>query len=530
MKTFLILFLFCAANSFAQVGISWQSYYRGPDSLTDRGTTMVRDNSGNLYVVGLSSRESTGSDILTLKYSSSGVFQWARTYNGSDSSSDAGKGVAVDNAGNVYVIGTVQNANADAVLIKYDPSGTQQWVKTHNGTGNGYDEFNDVYVDGAGNIYAVGNIRNTNSDLLAVKYNTSGALLWQVAYNSGTSNEDGLSVTVSDSGNVFVSGSTASTGSTYVDMLIIKINSSGITQWGRTYAGVGIGVDEAFSVAVGDSGNVYITGDSYGGTGTNYDVTTIKYGLDGTRKWVVKYSPPGYQRGTKVLTDASGNVYVQATTGDYTLIKYGSDGEQKWISHYNGPQNYIDEPSDMCMDTHGNIYMTGYSEDTAATDGSFYPHSATVKFSPQGALVWSILDTSYSLALGMTSDNNGNVYVTGDISAGFSNTQIQTIAYSSSVGINQISSGVPSGFSLAQNYPNPFNPSTKIKFEIPAITHLKLAVYDITGREVAVLVNKELNAGTYEYLMDAHSLSAGVYFYALTSNEFTQTRKMVLVK
>src|SRR5690606_11974107 len=154
----------------------------------------------------------TGTDILTVKYNSAGVFQWARTYNGSDSSSDVGNGIAVDNAGNVYVIGTARNANVDAVLIKYDPSGTMQWVKTHNGTGNGYDEFNDVYVDGGGNIYAVGNIRNTNSDLLAVKYNAAGTLLWQVAYNAGTANEDGLSVTVGDSGNVYVSGSTASTG------------------------------------------------------------------------------------------------------------------------------------------------------------------------------------------------------------------------------------------------------------------------------------------------------------------------------
>ena len=530
MKTFFILFLFCAANSFAQVNIQWQSYYRGADSLIDRSSTMARDNSGNIYIVGLSTRQATGTDILTVKYNSSGIFQWARTYNGSDSSSDVGNGIAVDNAGNVYVIGTARNANVDAVLIKYDPSGTMQWVKTHNGTGNGYDEFNDVYVDGGGNIYAVGNIRNTNSDLLAVKYNAAGTLLWQVAYNAGTANEDGLSVTVGDSGNVYVSGSTASTGSTYVDMLLIKINSSGITQWGRTYAGVGIGVDEAFSVATGDSGNVYITGNSYGGTGTNYDVTTIKYGLDGTRKWVVKYDPPEYQRGAKILTDDSGYVYVMAKTGDYTVIKYGSDGEEIWTSHYNGPHNYIDEPNDMCMDSHGNLYVTGYVEDTTAADGSFYPRTTTVKYSPQGAIVWSIIDTEYSTTWGVTCDNNGNVYVTGDISAGTSGTQIQTIAYSSSIGIQQISSEIPKGFTLSQNYPNPFNPSTRIKFEIPANSFIKLAVYDIMGREVATLVNSQLNAGVYEYAFDAQNLSTGVYFYKLVTEGMSETKKMLLVK
>src|SRR5690606_5073177 len=76
---------------------------------------------------------------------------------------------------------------------------------------------------------------------------------------------------------------------------------------------------------------------------------------------------------------------------------------------------------------------------------------------------------------------------------------------------------IPNKFELQQNYPNPFNPSTAIKFSIPKNLNVHLKVYDLAGREVASLINKELNAGSYEYLFDGSKLSSGVYFYKLTA-------------
>lgn len=103
------------------------------------------------------------------------------------------------------------------------------------------------------------------------------------------------------------------------------------------------------------------------------------------------------------------------------------------------------------------------------------------------------------------------------------------------VGIHPISSEVPEKFSLYQNYPNPFNPQTKIKFDIPAdgkreTSNVKLIIYDLLGREVTTLVNEELRPGTYEADWDGSNYSSGVYFYKIISNEFTETRKMVLMK
>jgi hypothetical protein len=97
-------------------------------------------------------------------------------------------------------------------------------------------------------------------------------------------------------------------------------------------------------------------------------------------------------------------------------------------------------------------------------------------------------------------------------------------------GINIISGEVPSEYSLGQNYPNPFNPNTVIKFDIMKKSFVKIIVYDISGREVKRLAEQELNAGKYSVNFDGGNLSSGIYFYSLLAGDFTETKKMILVK
>jgi hypothetical protein len=106
-------------------------------------------------------------------------------------------------------------------------------------------------------------------------------------------------------------------------------------------------------------------------------------------------------------------------------------------------------------------------------------------------------------------------------------------------GVKKISSSVPDGFKLYDNYPNPFNPSTKIKFSVSRQSqeggNIHLTVYDALGREVETLVNEKLSAGTYEVEWPAPSGSAdkytsGIYFYRLTTDGFSVTKKMILLK
>lgn len=97
-------------------------------------------------------------------------------------------------------------------------------------------------------------------------------------------------------------------------------------------------------------------------------------------------------------------------------------------------------------------------------------------------------------------------------------------------GITPVSNEMPSAFRLEQNYPNPFNPVTNIKFAVAKTGNVTLKVYDISGREVALLINEELNAGTYNFDFNASHLASGIYFYKLITNNYTDTKKMVLVK
>ncbi|MCX6157496.1 MAG: T9SS type A sorting domain-containing protein [Ignavibacteriota bacterium] len=96
--------------------------------------------------------------------------------------------------------------------------------------------------------------------------------------------------------------------------------------------------------------------------------------------------------------------------------------------------------------------------------------------------------------------------------------------------ITKLGSEIPSKYDLYQNYPNPFNPTTNIKFDIIRNGIVKLDIYDITGRNINSLVNGKLEAGKYEFNLNASYLPSGVYFYKLETENFTMTRRMVLLK
>ncbi len=161
------------------------------------------------------------------------------------------------------------------------------------------------------------------------------------------------------------------------------------------------------------------------------------------------------------------------------------------------------------------------------------------KSSPDKGLSWST-DTRLTNTSG---DGAGNpsifVYGTGIYLAWNYNNEIyfKRNPTGNPIGIKNISSEIPSAFSLSQNYPNPFNPVTKIRFAVP-LCHsgvgrnplVVLTVFDILGKVVATLVNESLQPGTYETTFDASNLTSGIYFYQLQSDNFIQTKKLTLIK
>ncbi|MCB0729252.1 MAG: T9SS type A sorting domain-containing protein, partial [Ignavibacteriae bacterium] len=95
---------------------------------------------------------------------------------------------------------------------------------------------------------------------------------------------------------------------------------------------------------------------------------------------------------------------------------------------------------------------------------------------------------------------------------------------------NEVVIGLPQSYSISQNYPNPFNPSTNLEFGISELGFVTLKIYDISGKEVETLVNEVKPAGFYTVSFDASGLTSGVYFYSITSGDFSATKKMMLLK
>ncbi|MBK7230438.1 MAG: T9SS type A sorting domain-containing protein [Ignavibacteriales bacterium] len=102
-----------------------------------------------------------------------------------------------------------------------------------------------------------------------------------------------------------------------------------------------------------------------------------------------------------------------------------------------------------------------------------------------------------------------------------------TYAYSQEV---EVEISTPLTFSLEQNYPNPFNPTTTIGYSIPSNNFVTIKLYDVLGNEVITLVNEQKQAGKYEMLYNASNLASGVYYYQINAGDFTQTRKLMLMK
>jgi len=112
--------------------------------------------------------------------------------------------------------------------------------------------------------------------------------------------------------------------------------------------------------------------------------------------------------------------------------------------------------------------------------------------------------------------NGTGSYVTGGCSGPF-------------IGIGTNSS-IAEGYSLSQNYPNPFNPSTIINFSLPVKSFVTIKVYDVNGKEIAELINNEKQTGAHSIEFNGANLSRAVYYYKLTAGDFSQVRKMILVK
>ena len=519
----------------------WSRGYNGSDDRRDRIQSMIVDAEGNIYVTGNSTETGRSEDCTTIKYNSAGVRQWIKKYD-ANNSYDGGLSAAVDASGNIYVTGFSEDNTVDYITIKYSAAGVEQWVKKYNGTGNSDDYAHSIAVDEDGYVYVTGNSRNAsgNNDFVTIKYTSYGNAVWVKRYDGPENlNDWASSVAVDSSGNVYVAGH-IKRSETDFDYVIIKYNSSGTEQWVRTYDGPGHKRDYVSKMVLGYNNTIFLTGYSEG-DGVGYDYATIRYNTSGYMQWAKRYNGPanGQDYATSLVVDDAGNTYVtgysagNGTSLDYATIKYNLAGTMQWLKRYDGVIHENDFAEDIAIDASGNVYITG-----RVSTGYLDYEMTTIKYNSSGNQKWI---KAYDNPGGKTSDGSfvavyGSeiVYVAGisDISgSGYGNEEdYKIVKYSQSPYTIQNRIEMPNTFSLSQNYPNPFNPVTKISFSIPANSYTRLTVYDIYGKQVAELVNSELEAGTYNIDFDAGNLGSGVYFYKIETGKFSETRKMMLVK
>ena len=415
-------------------GRTWVRTYDGGSD--DNPWAIAVDGSGNVYVTGQSWQYGAyfSYDYLTVKYDASGNQLWAMAYDNGGSYEYGATAIAVDASGYVYVTGGSTGSGLDYATVKYNSSGSQQWATRY--VTSGYDRANAIALDGSGNVYVTG---VSNNDYATVKYNNSnGSQAWAARYNPSGGLDEGRAVALDGSGNVYVTGYSA--GPSGNDYATIKYTSGGAQVWLQRYDGAAHGSDQAWTMAVDGSGNVYACGQSIGSPTLN-DLTTVKYNSGGTQQWVARYSRNrSDDAGQRIAVDASGNVYatgyVSGASGnhDYVTIKYNSStGETLWARYYNGPGNGDDRGTAVAVDGSGNVYVTGQS--TGSGTGLDY---ATVKYSSSGVQQWIARygGSNSDFALSVAVDASGNSYVTGNSFGSGTGPDYATVKYNSS-GVEQ---------------------------------------------------------------------------------------------
>jgi len=341
--------------------------------------------------------------------------------------------------------------------------------------GGGSNDFGTSCVtDASGNVYLAGytysgsgiasggyqNFNNGDADAFLAKFSSGGTLLWATFY--GGSNEDkGKSVALDSSGNIYLAGETYSnsniaTASAHQtglggvnDAFLVKFDNNGNLLWGTYYGGDFY--DEGYSCAVDISGNVYLSGFSWSGTGIatsvahqqtiggSTDAFLVKFNSDGVRQWGTYYGGELWESGY-CTTDVSGNVYLagftsssvniasegahQTTLGwgdDAYLVKFNSDGVRQWGTYYGGSD--YDWAYFIATDSQGNVYLDGHtgSDGVIATSDAYQTTRAgsydafLVKFNGNGNRIWGTYygGTEQERASACSVDASDNIILTG---------------------------------------------------------------------------------------------------------------------
>jgi hypothetical protein len=298
------------------------------------------------------------------------------------------------------------------------------WVRTYNGPANLGDGATALAVNESSYVCVTGYSCQgpwpEGSDYLTMKFTPNGDTVWTRRYNGiGNLLDWVVGIALDNSGNIFVAGQSKGPGNNS-DYLTIKYKPNGDTMWVRRYTGL-VDIHEYLNgLAVDDYGNAYVTGSIVNQSITYYDMATIKYYPNGDTTWLRIYDGPEgvYDVGIAITVDGSSNVYIAGftystdTDANFTIIKYFANGNIAWVRSYNGPGNNNDYPCAITVDGNRNVYVIGRSVGLG-TDYDF----VTIKYDQNGNEQWVARyngpGNGYDEAMDIAVDAAENVYVTG---------------------------------------------------------------------------------------------------------------------
>ena len=370
--------------------VLWAARYTNPLG-DDWAKAVAVDSNDDVIITGFRSN-GINTDIAVIKYDgATGAQKWAAPYifNGAANGNDEPMALAIDALNNIYVAGYSQNGGAtadDGLLFKLtpagaNPDGTPIWQVNFNGAASGEDRFNSVSVgvDGivvAGHTTVMHSGSRLDFDYLTIKFDYSGAMLWQKTYDNGTEDDLAYAAGLDQGGNVIVTGEVLS-GSRH-DMRTIKYAANdGHELWTRTYSGGSPNIPRG--LVVDSDGEVYLTGNTFTISGKD-DYYTARYaGANGAVVWEQVFNSGGDNVDVPqaLAVDHTGGLYVtgythKATTNDddFQTLKYNkANGNQIWQQAQDGPpppQGSNEQPVGvavaLAVTADGNIYVGGWSE------------------------------------------------------------------------------------------------------------------------------------------------------------------------
>ncbi|MFX1487572.1 MAG: hypothetical protein ACFFBI_00370 [Promethearchaeota archaeon] len=440
-------------------------------------------------------------------------FEWNSTSVGS-----SGRDIGKDNKNNIYITGYKYNTSKETsniILVKYSSSGSLEWNKTWGGIDN--DIGNALCLDSRNNIYITGVTRSlgdNNGDLALIKYNESGELEWNRTWG-GDQLEVGYDLTTDKSENIYVIGYTESYG-LLGDIILLKFNSSGVLLWNKTWGGGD--TDLGYAISVDSDENVYFTGYTSSFEAETSDLLLVKSNKEGNIQWNITWGDTFPDEGRDLAIDSSNNIFVVGTTqnygagsNDFVLLKFNSSGNLIWNTTWGGSEN--EYAYSIALNSKEYIYVVGYTTSFNGNDKDV----AVIKFNETGNIEWFKTwgNEFEECAYGITINSLDNLCITGDRD-GFGNRDyLIFLAFSP----------VPDYFELSSDAltPDPDGNFTLAWGTSLDADYYALYQYNKTINKINSSITELINT-TYNRTCSLTELDEGIYFFLVSAfNEYGNT-------